>query len=127
MLNNFVYLILCIWIRAYWPLYKISVLIPSAGSEGETAQTHQSIHCWCTQSMDVDEGSDKNSDLQPNWRCQHQRLLEPSVWAYSKTCVKQPLKIDKTKNLITNGSLMKVESIAECSPFCTLLTFMLSL
>ena len=29
-------------------------------------------------------------------------------------------KIDKTKVLMTNGSLMKVESIAECSPgaFC---------
>ena len=34
---------------------------------------------------------------------------------YSKTCVKWPLKIDKTKILMTNGSLMKVESIAECS------------
>ena len=32
---------------------------------------------------------------------------------YSKTCHKQPLKKDKTKILITNGSLMKVESIAE--------------
>ena len=27
---------------------------------------------------------------------------------------KQPLKIDKTKILMTNGSLMKVNSIAEC-------------
>ena len=26
------------------------------------------------------------------------------------------LKIDKTKILMTNGNLMKVESIAECSP-----------
>ena len=26
-------------------------------------------------------------------------------------------KIDKTKILMTKGSLMKVESIAECSPF----------
>ena len=34
---------------------------------------------------------------------------------YSKTCVKQPLKIDKTKILMTNGCLMKAESIAECS------------
>ena len=40
---------------------------------------------------------------------------------YSKPCLKRPLKIDKTKILMTNGSLMKVESIAECSPlgaFC---------
>ena len=39
---------------------------------------------------------------------------------YSKTCVKRPLKKDKTKILMTNGSLMKVESIAECSivAFC---------
>ena len=34
---------------------------------------------------------------------------------YSQTCLKRPLKIDKTKILMTNGSLMKVESIAECS------------
>ena len=33
----------------------------------------------------------------------------------SKTCLKWPLKIDKTKILMTNGSLMMVESIAECS------------
>ena len=41
---------------------------------------------------------------------------------YSKTCVKRPLKIDKTKILMTNGSLIKVESIAECSP-CNLLQY----
>ena len=35
--------------------------------------------------------------------------------ANSKTCVKRPLKIDKTKILMTNGTLMKVKSIAECS------------
>ena len=34
---------------------------------------------------------------------------------YSKTCLKLPIKKDKTKILITNGSLMKVESIAEWS------------
>ena len=34
---------------------------------------------------------------------------------YGKTSVKRPLKIDKTKVLMTTGSLMKVESIAECS------------
>ena len=39
---------------------------------------------------------------------------------YSKTCLEQPLKKDKTKILITNGSLMKVESIAECSPWSIL-------
>ena len=34
---------------------------------------------------------------------------------YSKTCLKQPLKKDITKILVTNGRLMKVKSIAECS------------
>ena len=29
---------------------------------------------------------------------------------YCKTCLKRPLKIDKTKVLMINGSLMKVES-----------------
>ena len=39
---------------------------------------------------------------------------------YSKTFVKQPLEIDKTKILMTNGNLMKVESIAEAplGSFC---------
>ena len=35
---------------------------------------------------------------------------------YSKTCAKQPLKNkDKTEIIMTNGSLMRVERIAECS------------
>ena len=46
--------------------------------------------------------------------------IEKSNQKYSKTCRKRPLKIDKTKVLKTNGSLMKVISIAECSfgAFC---------
>ena len=38
-----------------------------------------------------------------------------------KPVLRGHLKIDKTKVLMENGSLMKVESIAECSPngaFC---------
>ena len=44
---------------------------------------------------------------------------------YSKTCLKQPLKNDKTKILITNCGLMMVKSIAECfpSPWCILQYF----
>ena len=40
-----------------------------------------------------------------------------------KTCLKQPLKNDKTKSLIANGNLMKVERIAECSPWSILQYF----
>ena len=42
---------------------------------------------------------------------------------YSKTCLKQPLKKGKIKILIKNGSLMKVEGIAECSPWSFLQYF----
>ena len=35
--------------------------------------------------------------------------------SYSKTFLKQPIKIDKIKVLNDNGSLMKVERMAECS------------
>ena len=42
---------------------------------------------------------------------------------YSKTCLMRPLKKDKTKVLIANGSLMKVESSAECSPWSILQYF----
>ena len=41
----------------------------------------------------------------------------------SKTCFKKLLKKDKTKISITKGSLMKVESIAECSPWSLLQYF----
>ena len=34
---------------------------------------------------------------------------------YGKTCHKRPLKIDKTKVLMENGSLTKDESVAELS------------
>ena len=44
-------------------------------------------------------------------------------WNYSKTCLKRPLKKDKTKVLMENGSLMKVKSIAECSPWSILQYF----
>ena len=39
---------------------------------------------------------------------------------YSKACLKRPLKNRQSEGLKTNGSLMKVESIAECSlrEFC---------
>ena len=49
-----------------------------------------------------------------------QNLYLYPIFVYSKTCVKQSLKIDKTESLMTNGSLMKVKSIAECSSraFC---------
>ena len=42
---------------------------------------------------------------------------------YSKTCPKRPLKNRQTKILMTSSSLMKVESIAECSPWSILQYF----
>ena len=42
---------------------------------------------------------------------------------YSKTCLKRPFKNRQTKILITNGSLRKVESITECSPWSILQYF----
>ena len=42
---------------------------------------------------------------------------------YSKTCLKGHSKIYKTMVLMENGSLMKVESIAECSPWSNLQYF----
>ena len=42
---------------------------------------------------------------------------------YRKTCLKATEKKDKTKILITIGSLMKVERIAECSPWSILQYF----
>ena len=40
-------------------------------------------------------------------------LYALNVYSTCKTCLKRPLETDKTKVLMENGSLMKVESIAE--------------
>ena len=45
------------------------------------------------------------------------------ILEYNKPCVKRPLKTGKTKILMTNGGLMKVKSITECSPWCILQYF----
>ena len=55
--------------------------------------------------------------------CYLSNSMQLNVLNYSRTCVKQPLKIDKAKILMTNGRLMKVESIAECSPWSILQYF----
>ena len=44
-------------------------------------------------------------------------------WVIIKSVLSGHSKIDKTKILMTNGSLMKVESIAECSPWSILQYF----
>ena len=62
----------------------------------------------------------------------HQEILAwdviPILWenlpSYSKTCLSGHSKIDKTKILMTNGSVINVESIAECS--LVFLVFVLS-
>ena len=46
-----------------------------------------------------------------------------TLFQYSKTCLNLPLKNDKTKYFMTNGGLMKVKSIAECSPWSILQYF----
>ena len=43
-------------------------------------------------------------------------LCLDSIYSIVYTCLKQPLKKDQIKVLMENASLMKVESIAECSP-----------
>ena len=52
--------------------------------------------------------------------CVEYRLIAESKLAHQKCTVKpvlsSRLKVDKTKVLIQNGSLMKVGSIAECCP-----------
>ena len=57
----------------------------------------------------------KYSPYSESTNSKKQKVYEGSQ--YIKTCLKQALKKDKTKILITNGSLMKVENIAECSPW----------
>ena len=44
-------------------------------------------------------------------------------WTYSQPVLSGHSKIDKTKILMINGSLMVVESITECSPWSILQYF----
>ena len=54
--------------------------------------------------------------------------MEPKNWHYTvKPVLSGHSKIDKTKVLKTNSSLMKVESIAECSSWNILQNFDLHL
>ena len=54
-------------------------------------------------------------------------LDAPLDYVNCKTCVNGHSKTDKTKILMTNGSLMKFKSIAECSPWSILQCFWPSL
>ena len=42
-------------------------------------------------------------------------VVRVTFYLYSKTCVKRPLKNRQSKDLINNGSFMKVEIIADCA------------
>ena len=87
-----------------------------------------------TQISEEDDDSDQTSDLQPYLVAVYKHLFKSKskVPLYLRLCenvsrVKPVLsgrsKIDKTKVLKANGSLMKVESIAECSPWSILQYF----
>ena len=63
----------------YGPLHEISVLIGKLRMLSRAcayAQTHQIIHCFHTQSMEVDEASDQILDLKFCWLGQHGRFFE---------------------------------------------------
>ena len=76
------------------------------------AQSDQSLCCLYIEAM--------NSSL-PNEYTKKTGMIARLI--YSKTCLKRPRKKDKTQILMTNGSLMQVESIAECSPWSILQYF----
>ena len=54
----------------------------------------------------------------------HVNKGELTLYITVKPLLSGHLKIDKTKILMTNGSLMKVKSIAECSPWSILQYFL---
>ena len=67
----------------------------------------------------------KKSHLYKTFHCTRVYELHKTESTYrpsiqKKICLKQPLKKDKTKILLTNGSFMKVEKVAECS-LCSIL------
>ena len=60
-------------------------------------------------------GRDNHSNSKAQFQCRIKTYRKPVLSGHSK--------IDKTKILKTNGSLMKVESIAECFPWSILQYF----
>ena len=88
----------------------------------------------CTLALDTEshlpalqtrQGSLQSTQLSRHRQClveaffSHYKVARPDT---VKPVLSGHLKIDKTKILMENGSLMKVESIAECSPSAILLT-----
>ena len=61
-----------------------------------------------------------------NWLAAHRAVLtlgRTAICIFVKPVLSGHLKLDKTKALVENGSIMKVESIAECSPWSILQYF----
>ena len=56
--------------------------------------------------------------IHTDWIGSHSLLV--TILSTVKPVLSSHSKIDKTKILMTNGSVMKVESIAECSPWSIL-------
>ena len=79
------------------------------GSEMLSTSTNIFIS-WLNEKM-----NGENWDISSYFIPQKQHTVKPVL--------KGHLKIDTTKTLMTNGSLMKVESIAECSPWSILQYF----
>ena len=81
---------------------------------------HQDLHCLLRQNRPDLFLAIITCDQSIYIMDHHNLTVSNIVENYSKTRLKQPLKIDEIKVLTTNGSLMKVESIAECSlgAFC---------
>ena len=98
---------------------------PSSDSQGLVANTGpiwmDHVHCNGNETSIEDCAFDGWG----NHTCTHNEAVRLRCYdsKYSKTCLKRPLKIDKTKILMTNGSFMKVESIAKCSPWSILKYF----
>ena len=64
--------------------------------------------------MDRDRQKNRQRDRRSLRLHTSQHTSHLLVTMYSKTCVNGHSKIDRIKILMTNGSLMKVKSIAEC-------------
>ena len=80
------------------------------------AQSDQSLCCLYKEAM--------NSSLPNEYTKKTDFTGMIARLIYSKTCLKRPRKKKKkTQILMTNGSLMQVESIAECAPWSILQYF----
>ena len=80
------------------PAHVIMVLITQATSQGsgEPVHSRQSLRCWHSWSMEIDDGSNQKSDIKPHWMAAHEHLK--NAFTEDEKCHNLMSKMTQLKN-----------------------------